>query len=213
MLQGWLLDMRPMRRRSLLATLAVAGAAASVFAWGTDGYSAFTAESARRLAVLRNPRPLPRVQMQDQDGRAFALDALAGQPLAIEFIYTRCQTICRALGASFQQILQARPAKGPGSRLQLLSISFDPQNDHPEALRAWAQQHGADGRQWRVARPVNAADMQALLSAFGVIVIPDGLGGFEHNAAIHLLDAGGRLVRISDMEAPAEFFAALERLT
>ena len=52
----------------------------------------------------------------------------------------------------------------------------------------------------------------ALLSAFGAVAVPDGLGGYEHNAAIHLLDDAGRLVRISDIEAPQAFIAALERL-
>ena len=37
----------------------------------------------------------------------------------------------------------------------------------------------------RVARPRDARQTAALLQAFGEVAVPDGLGGYEHNAAIH----------------------------
>ena len=194
--------------RTLLATLAVVAAALGVFGWGTDGFTAFTGETARRVAVLRTPRALPLVVLQDQHGRDFTLADYRGRQVALQFIYVRCDSVCRSLGAAFQQISDALPA---GGDLALLSISFDPLNDDLPALREWAARQGADGERWRVARPRDAAQTAALLHAFGVIAIPDGLGGYEHNAAIHLLDRDGRLVRISDIEAPAEFIAALEQ--
>jgi protein SCO1/2 len=42
------------------------------------------------------------------------------------------------------------------------------------------------------------------MRAFGVTVIPDGLGGFVHNAAIAVVDPEGRLVAIMDWDAPAD---------
>lgn len=41
------------------------------------------------------------------------------------------------------------------------------------------------------------------LSCF--VVIDDGMGGFEHNAAIHSLGRDGRLRLISDLGAPKTF--------
>ena len=61
---------------------------------------------------------------------------------------------------------------------------------------------------WRVARLSDDAAIATLLDAFGVIAIPDGRGGYEHNAAIHLIDRNGRLVRISNIEAPQAFVRA-----
>lgn len=198
-----------MRPRPLIATLAVCAAALAVFAWGTDGFSAFTAEAARRQQVLRQPRPVPAVVLQDQSGRTFTLADLRGRQVALEFIYVRCQSLCRSLGAAFAQIRASLEDGAAGRDLVLLSISFDPRSDDVAALRAWAAREGADGERWRVARPLDARQTGALLEAFGVVVLPDGLGGFEHNAAIHLLDRAGRLVRISDIEAPQDFVAAL----
>ena len=145
--------------------------------------------------------------LEDQDGRAFSLQDYRGRLLAVEFIYTRCTTICRTLGMAFRQIRDHLPQPMLGRDFALLSISFDPERDDSASLKAYGDAYGADGEHWRIARVRNAADLKPLLDAFGIVVIPDGLGGFEHNAAIHLLDRDGRLAQISDIDEPITFAA------
>lgn len=173
--------------------------------WATDGLSAFTAETARRINILRSPRRLPAVVLEDQDGRAFRLQDYRGRFLAVEFIYTHCATLCRSQGIAFRQIRDSVPKRALGRKFALISISFDPDRDDLASLKAYGQAYGADGRYWRIARVRSAADLRPLLDAFGVVVIPDGLGGFEHNAAIHLIDRDGRLAQISDLDEPTLF--------
>jgi protein SCO1/2 len=55
------------------------------------------------------------------------------------------------------------------------------------------------------------AALRALLDTFGVVVIPDGMGGFVHNAAIHLVDEEGRLGAIYDLGEERAVLAALGR--
>jgi len=172
---------------------------------GTDGFAAFTAETARRVDVLRAPRPLPAAVLEDQDGRTFGLQDYRGRLLAVEFIYTRCGTICRTLGIAFRQIRDHVPRQTLGRDFALLSISFDTERDDSASLKAYGDAHGVDGKYWRIARVRNAAELKPLLDAFGVVAIPDGLGGFEHNAAIYLLDREGRLALISDIDHPIAF--------
>lgn len=172
---------------------------------GTDGFAAFTAETARREALLRAPRSLPSVVLEDQDGRIFGLQDYRGRLLAVEFIYTRCSTVCRTLGMAFKQIRDHVPQQALGRDFALLSISFDTEADTPGRLKAYGDAHGAGGKHWRVARVRNTAELKPLLDAFGIIVIPDGLGGFEHNAAIHLLGRDGKLALISDINEPISF--------
>ncbi len=191
--------------RALIATALIAVLGSGVLWWRTDGLHAFTAEAARRLDVLSSPRELPEVSLQDQDGRTFRLQDYRGRLLAVEFIYTRCATICRTLGMAFKQICDDVPRDSLGRDFALLSISFDPQRDDPDSLKAYARTYGADGTDWRIARVRNAADLDALLAAFGIVIIPDGLGGFEHNAAIHLVGRDGRLAQISDLDEPVPF--------
>ena len=200
-------------RRDLFATLVVAVLGTATLAWGSDGFSAFTAETARRQQVLRAPRALPTAVLEDQDGRRLTLQDFAGKRVAVEFIYTRCDSVCLTLGTAFRQIHQRLPEAARDSDIVLLSISFDPQRDDPAALRSYAGRFGADGESWRVVRPLASDDLPALLAAFGVVVIPNALGGFEHNAALHLVGRDGRLVEIRDLAAVDAFLADLEART
>jgi protein SCO1/2 len=119
-------------------------------------------------------------------------------------MYTRCVTVCAALGSTFQQMQSAirdgEPAAGVAP-LRLLSISFDPQHDHPAVLQRYAAGLRADPSVWRfvrVADTADAADAQRLLDLYQVVVIPDGRGGYEHNAALLVVDPRGRLLRVFD---------------
>jgi protein SCO1 len=192
-------------KRSFAASTLVTILGMGAFWWGTDGLTAFTTETARRLEILRSPRPLPAVVLEDQDGRVFGLHDYQGRLLAVEFIYTRCTTICRSLGMAFRQIRDHVPQQALGRDIALLSISFDADRDDTASLKAYGQSYGADGSNWRIARVRSKADVKPLLDAFGVVVIPDELGGFEHNAAIHLIGRSGNLTQISDIDQPLAF--------
>jgi protein SCO1/2 len=192
-------------KRGIAASLLVTALGGSLLWFGTDGFAAFTSEAARRNAVSRQPRQVPAVLLEDQDGRLFRLRDYRNKLVAVEFIYTRCVTMCSALGAGFRLIRDNIPAAALGRDVVLVSISFDPLNDSPEQLKAYARRFGADGNGWRIARVRNQADLKTMLDTFGITVIPDGLGGFEHNAAIHLLDRSGRLTLIADYNEPLSF--------
>ncbi|HMM47688.1 MAG TPA: SCO family protein [Thiobacillaceae bacterium] len=193
--------------RSIAAGLLVLAVGVGLLWFGTDGFSAFTSEAARRHAVSEQPRVLPDAVLEDQDGRLFRLRDHAGKLVAVEFVYTRCRTVCSALGAGFRQIGDSLPPAALGRDFVRISVSFDPANDTPAALKAYAQRFGADGTGWRVARVNSETDLKRLLDAFGITVIADGMGGFEHNAAIHLLDRSGRLALIADHDRPLAFAA------
>ena len=196
--------------RSIATSALVVLLGAGVLWRGTDGFGAFTAETARRAEILRAPRPLPAAVLEDQDGRTFGLEEYRGRLLAVEFIYTRCASICRSLGMTFRQIRDRVPQDALGRDFSLISISFDPARDDPASLKGYGRIYGADGTHWRIARVGNEAELKRLLEAFGIVVIPDGLGGFEHNAAIHLLGRDGRLAHVSDLNEPLPF---AERIT
>ena len=166
----------------------------------TDGFCAFTSEQARRSAVARSPRVIPAAALEDQNGRAFTLSAYEGQPVAVDFVYTQCRSLCSLLSAGFQRLDRVERTRGGRDHLQLVSISFDPR-DTPDRLRDYASHYGADGQTWRFARVKDARDLAPLLQAFGVVVIADGHGDFQHNAAIHLLGMDGRLTRVLDATA------------
>ena len=196
--------------RSLLSALAIPILGIGTLAWGTDRFNAFTDEGARRYAIHTNPRPVPAARLQDQDGRWFDLQDLRGRLVAVEFIYVNCPTVCMSLGQAFQRVRNALPPERLGRDVVLLSISFDPERDTPARLGDYGKRHQADGEYWRVVRVEDRDELEALLRTFGIVVIPDRFGGFEHNAALHLVDREGRLARIEDFDRPLEFAARLE---
>ncbi|HMN20045.1 MAG TPA: SCO family protein [Ottowia sp.] len=186
---------------SLLLLLGGWGAAS----WLTYDFQVWTDEGARRLEVALRPVPAPAVAVEGPDTPALALSALLRQDggvTIVDFIYTHCQTVCLTLGGSFQQLqaaLQADAATGQASGVRLLSISFDAARDDVPALRAYAARLGADPALWRFVRVPAPAQQQALLLRLGVVVVPDGRGDYEHNAALLVFDRDGRLVRVFDL--------------
>jgi protein SCO1/2 len=181
----------------LLAAVLVTAAGILVLGWASYGFRAATTEGARRLAVAESPRLLPPVELIDQQGRPFRLDALGARAVVVDFFYTRCTTVCGRMAVNFRDLRERLGAAG--ADVALVSVSFDAVRDTPSDVAAYAEAVGADPARWRIAR-ADAAGLPLLLEAFGIIAVPDGVGGFVHNAAIHVVDSRGRLARIFDVD-------------
>lgn len=193
-----------------LLVLVVAGGSAAL-AWETDNLRAFTSMGAQQVEIERNPRPLPDVQLVDQDGNAFALSTYKGRTVLIDFIYTRCPTICGILGDDFARVKELDGGQSQSTSVNRLSISFDPQNDDRNSLKLYGDRFGAAAPTWRIAMTANVNALAALLKAFGVVIIPDGIGGFIHTSAVYVVDPQGRLSRVLDPDSPPRIIAAALR--
>lgn len=194
-----------------LASLGALALGLGVLGVATDGFAALTTEGARRLAAARDAPQMPRVAIETMTGRVEPLPATP-QATVVEFIYTTCADICQAAGDEMAR-LRDRLAEGPlAGRVRLVSLSFDPARDGPAQLAEYARWHEADGAVWTVARPADAGDLPRLLDAYGVTVIPDRIGGFTHNTALHVVTPEGRLAAILDMDDTSGAEAALERV-
>ena len=185
--------------QTVLASLSVIVLGSYVLWQATDGLAALTTEAARRLEVAASKPDLPDLILEDMESGEVALGGARDGPTFAEFIYTTCPTICREAGEEMAQLRNKLVEKGLEDQVRLLSISFDPAYDDPEAMTAYGELHDADGKIWTIARPA-PRDLATMLDAFGVQVIPDGFGGYEHNAALHLVDRAGRLSAIFDID-------------
>lgn len=198
------------RSRGFLATLvAIAAILATGFTAASQltlGFRAWTTEDARRIAVAQRPIDLSALPVVTSSGSEDDLwiSAPATTAWLVTFIYTRCPTICLTLGSEFQQI-QAALDSAPGVRL--VSLGFDLAHDTPAALGDYARRYGADPRRWVVAVPASDDALRRLLAETGVVVIPDGMGGYAHNAAIHVIVPPGKLVRVFGMGQHREALA------
>ncbi len=188
--------------RTLLVSLVLLAAGIGVLAGATDGFRAYTTETARRIDVREHPRAVPPLPLQTAAGKRTGFGQLRGRWLLVDFIYTRCMTYCSAQGGEFARLQRRLAGPIAAGKLALLSVSFDPAHDDPAALADYQRRHGDNGAGWIAARPVDQADLVALMHVFGVVAVADGLGGFVHNAAIGVVDPTGRLVAILDWDDP-----------
>ncbi len=191
--------------RTLLTSLAVALTGGLSASWVTEGFEVWTAEGARRREVVQTPVDVPHAALL---GAGFAGQSLQSQVAVpgrvgiVSFIYTRCPSVCLALGSTFQQLqaaiaLSSSHEHGDGG-IKLWSISFDPAHDDANQLRRYGSLWRADPHHWRIVTVPDVEQLQRLLKAWQVVVIDDGQQGYEHNAALLVLDEHGRLVRIFD---------------
>lgn len=185
---------------ALRAVIATGLMAALLFA-GTNGFAGFTYESLRRSTIADTPVLLSNWKLEDANGLMVSLTDFNDDVLLVDFIFTRCQTICRSLGSRYrqlQQIIEQEELKN----VRLLSISIDPEFDTPERLALYRQAHGGAVHSWTVARPVNENSMNDILAETGLRVIPDPIWGLAHSDAIHIV-TDSALIRIEAFDSTA----------
>ena len=190
----------------LMVALVLAAAGAAVFAT-TRGLRTVSADGARRLDLARAPRELPALVLLDQAGARHAFGGAAaakgGAPLTlVTFVYTQCTAVCRTSASGQAWLQQQLRERRLQDSVRLLTLSFDPVHDQPAVLRAYARTLRADPALWTFATVADPARLRSLLDAFGIVVLPDGLGGYSHNAALFLVDGDGRLAAAYDVERP-----------
>ena len=145
---------------------------------------------------------VPDFKLRNQDGRSISLDQFRGKQLLVTFIYTRCPlpNFCPRVTRNFANIhrlLAADPTLFNGT--QLLCVSFDPENDTPERLRAYGAQYtGSDARdafaRWDFAVPdQKTLDTMAQWFDVGLTHTPDST--ITHTLSTTLIGADGRVIR------------------
>ncbi|MEM7516099.1 MAG: SCO family protein [Planctomycetota bacterium] len=82
--------------------------------------------------------------LTERSGATVTNETLAGEPYVASFFFARCSGPCPALLGNVRRMqddLEGTPAR-------LVSITVDPKNDTPEALRTLADNFTADSERW-----------------------------------------------------------------
>jgi cytochrome oxidase Cu insertion factor (SCO1/SenC/PrrC family) len=167
--------------------------------------SAGTAAGARGA----DPRTIALV---DQAGTPFNIADLAGRPLLVTFVATRCTDACPIANAAFDRVYALLKRDHVDARL--LTLTLDPGYDTPFVMAGFAREFNADPSIWRFGsgRP---ADMRRLLRAFGVVTQNDKNGIPDvHSTFVYVLNR--KMLRSSSMllstRTPQDAEDALRRL-
>ncbi len=136
----------------------------------------------RPIKVLPRITLAPGLALRDQDGARLTNEDLRGRIVLYNFAYAQCGAACVPMHDPMRAIqTQLSTIDTAGVAVSLVTISFDPARDTPDALRAYAKQIGADAQVWRVATGDAAALKYALGDTFNVYyeAKPDGTFAFD----------------------------------
>ena len=129
------------------------------------------------------------VNITDQDGAVQSLDTYRGHPVVISMFYATCPNVCPILISTIQMMERKLPADEL-SKLRVLLVSVDPENDTPQVLQQVALRHHIDTDRWKLTRatPQDVRKIAAVLSV-KYRKLPDG--EFNHTSILTLVDGEG----------------------
>lgn len=156
--------------------------------------------SGDNFAELKTGDELPNGTLIAEDGQRIQLSGFRGKALAFTFFYTRCPmpNYCPLMNRNFaaaRDLILSR-ADAP-TNWELLSISFDPQDDTPQALANYGQLFRGDNTNHWVFAAATKAALAVLAPALDLMVIHEG-DAISHNLRTVVLDPQGRIARQFD---------------
>jgi protein SCO1/2 len=145
---------------------------------------------------------VPDFKLRNQDGRTIHFGQFKGNALLVTFIYTRCPLpdfcprVTRNFAAVDKQVAADPVLRG---KTHLVCVSFDPENDTPERLRAYGATYiGSDSKSafadWDFAVPQKPVLLE-MAKFFDVGITNAADGTITHTLSTTLIGADGKVVR------------------
>jgi protein SCO1/2 len=165
---------------------------------------------------------VPDFKLRNQDGRPIHLGQFKGKSLVITFIYTRCPSpdFCPRVTRNFAALekqLAANPALF--AKTHLICISFDPEHDTPERLRAYGVTYiGSDAKSafahWEFAVPEKSV-LAEMAIFFDLGMTNEADSTITHTLSTTLIGPDGKVVRFypGNEWTPEQVLADVKQLT
>jgi cytochrome c peroxidase len=139
----------------------------------------------------------------DTDGKALNLHELFGDKLVLlGFIYAACDDVngCPLATSVFMQI-KAKLKNSPtvAGKLRLITLSFNPEHDTPQAMARYGKSFQDAGVEWRFLTTASDAEIQPILKGYGQSVEKEldgkgqATGRFSHLLRVFLIDRDQRI--------------------
>ena len=180
--------------RTSLAILSI-----SIITTALFGIHPVSAEDLKYKRSVEN-YTVPDVTLINQNGARVKLKNLitTDKPVVVDFIYGTCTTICPVLSAGYANLQQKL---GEGStKVQLISISIDPENDTPKVMKEYLKRYRAKPG-WDFFTG-SRSDIDKVMHAFDAY-IPNKMYHYPLNLIRNPKD--GKWVRIFGLTSTSEF--------
>jgi len=144
------------------------------------------------------------------DGRPFSSEALAGQPYAIYFGFTRCGDVCPT---TLSRLVRLRREAANDQAMHIVFVTIDPANDGPKEVGQYAGLFNAP----IIGLTGSPAQINEVKKQFGIFAqpVPHSAMGkeVEHTATVLLFDRAGKFMgTISPDESDADALTELKKL-
>jgi len=174
-------------------------------------------------APIRQPQKgdqVPDFHFVNQEGRSIDLAQFRGQPLLVTFIYSRCPMpdFCIRMSNNFAEVARILQQNNPAAfaKLQMLSISIDPEFDNPKVLNDYGKRYAGSVdpslKRWTFATG-KAADIRKSAEYFGLSYQSQS-GQIVHDLRTALLDSNGKIAEFytGNQWRPSEAAARIAEL-
>jgi protein SCO1/2 len=142
------------------------------------------------------------LELTKDDGSTVNIGQLEGKVWIVAYVYTRCPRACAGIAQKIK-VFADKYAGNPNFRA--VAITLYPEEDTPEFLKAWREQHGLLGDQWWFLTGNGEQIRGYMQKEFKLPLreIPENerLNAFDrwdHKAAIVLVDHKRRIRRTAD---------------
>jgi len=156
------------------------------------------------VGTVLTPTASPDFTLTDGiSGKPLTLSSQQGKVVVLAFLYTHCPDVCPLTAERFRQA-QQKLTEDQRDRTLFVAVSVDPGQDTPEAVQAFARDHGLERNFAFLVG--SSAQLQAVWSRYGVRIETEPTTTLVgHSDAIYLVDRKGqaRVLTHSDITADA----------
>tara|TARA_Y100001951_G_scaffold75607_1_gene62599 strand:- start:1171 stop:1794 length:624 start_codon:yes stop_codon:yes gene_type:complete len=144
------------------------------------------------ILLLPRERPIPQLELIDQNGQPFSTSSLQGRWHILFFGFTACPDICPTTLSDMRRLLNQLPPE-TREQLQVVLVSADPARDTPEQLKAYLSYYraGFSGLTGEMEK------LQKLSKALGLPFVPaietEGDYSVSHSGNLALVAPDGSL--------------------
>ncbi len=158
-----------------------------------------------RLQQSNNPLPTvkkaPGFTLQNLTGQNVSLSESTGKVRLVEFFFASCVDICPTTTSNMVLMQNNLKDKNMfGSKVQFISITFDPQRDTSESLQNYSKMLGIDqDAGWQMLRGSEDQTLK-IANDFGLMVVKQKDGQFAHSIrSLFLIDQEGFIRKVFEM--------------
>jgi len=141
------------------------------------------------------------------NGEKVSLDSTDGKVRIVYFYFANCPDVCPPTTFLLSEVQDQLKAEGKlGNKVELISITFDPERDTPEVIIDFAKKTFAEFEGWSFLRGEEEETVE-LARAFRVDVKKLDDGAFIHSNVITIVDQQGQIrkwINGNDQELTAE---------